>query len=171
MKHAHGKRIITGAAVIAVAAVASGAGLASASATGAAAAKTGTEHFYLMTTQPSAARYEIIATGVFTVGGTDISGSKTDTARFANGSFKVNHGGALHVIKQQFNPKTCFAVFEATSGITLSGGTGAYKGISGSGTATISEVAIGPKSKGTCNFNANPVANEQSITATAHVKL
>ena len=166
---AYSKRIVTGAAVIAVAAAASGTAVAAASPTGP--ANSGTEHFYLMTTQPSAAKYEIIATGVFTAGGTDISGSKSDTAKLAKGSFKVNHSGPFHIIKQQVNPKTCFAVFEATASITLSGGTGAYKGISGSGSATITDTAIGPKSKGKCNLNANPVANEQTITATAHVKV
>ena len=171
MKHAYTNRIITAAAVIAVAVAASGAAVAAASASATASANSGTEHFYLMTTQPSAAKYEIITTGVFTASGTDISGSKSDTVKLAKGSFKVNHSGPFHVIKQQVNPQTCFAVFEARAGISLSGGTGAYKGISGSGSALITDIAIGPKSKGKCNLNANPVANEETITATAHVKV
>ena len=163
----YSRRIVIGAAVIAVVAAASGAGVAAASATRS--ASSGTEHFYLMTTQPTAAKYEIIATGVFTASGTDVSGAKSDTVKLAKGSFKVNHSGPFHIIKQQVNPKTCFAVFEARASIRLSGGTGAYKGISGSGSATITDIAIGPKSKGKCNFNATPVANEETITATAHV--
>jgi hypothetical protein len=169
IKHAYSRRIVIGAAVIAVAAAASGAGVAAASAT--TSANTGTEHFYLMTTQPTAAKYEFIATGVFTASGTDVSGSKSDTVKLPKGSFKVNHGGQFHIIKQQVNAKTCFAVFEASAGISLSGGTGAYKGISGSGSATITDIAIGPKSKGKCNLNANPLANEETITAMAHVKV
>ena len=171
MKHAYSTRIVTAAAAIAVAAAASGAGLAAASTTATASATSGTEHFYLMTTQPTAAKYEIIATGVFTASGTDISGSKSDTVKLAKGSFKINHNGPLHIIKQQVNPKTCFAVFEARAGISLSGGTGAYKAISGAGSATITDIAIAPKSKGKCNLNANPLGNEETITATTHVKV
>jgi len=169
IRHAY-KRTVTGAAVIAVAVAASGAGLAAANASPTAPANSGTEHFYLMTTQPTAAKFQIIATGVFTAAGTDIAGSKADTVKLATGSFKVNHAGPLHILKQQVNPKTCFAVFEARAGLTISGGTGAYKAISGSGTGTITDIAIFPKSKGKCNLNANPVANEETITATAHVR-
>lgn len=172
IKHTYSKRLAAAAAaVIAVAAAAGGMGLAAANASATAPANAGTEHFYLMTTQPSAAKYEVIATGVFTKSGTDIAGSKADTVKLANGSFKVNHAGPFHIIKQEVNTKTCFAVFEASAGLKLSGGTGAYKGISGSGTATITDTAIAPKSKGKCNLNANPVANEETIVAKAHVKL
>jgi hypothetical protein len=145
-----------------------GAGFAAASARP---ALSGTEHFTLMTTQPSGSKYAIIASGVFTAGGVDTSGNTTDTATFANGSFKVHHGGKFKIIKQQLNQKTCLAVFEAKGPLTLGSGTGAYKGISGSGSAVISEMAIFKRTKGSCDPNVNPVSNEQTITATAHVKL
>jgi hypothetical protein len=145
-----------------------GAGLAAASARP---ASSGTEHFSLMTTQPSARKYTVIASGVFTAGGVDTSGNTTDTARFANGSFKIHHGGKFKILKEQVNEKTCLAVFEAKASITLGSGTGAYKGISGSGSALINEVAIFRRTKGSCNPNVNPLVNEQTITATAHVKL
>jgi hypothetical protein len=70
VKHAYSRRIVTGAAVIAVVAAASGAGLAAASASATASANSGTEHFYLMTTQPAAAKREIVPTGLFTASGT-----------------------------------------------------------------------------------------------------
>jgi hypothetical protein len=145
-----------------------GAGLAAASASPAA---SGTEHFSLMTTQPSASKYTIIASGVFTAGGVDTSGSSTDTAKFANGTFKIHHGGKVKVVKEQLNPRTCLELAIIKVKFTLGGGTGAYKGLSGSGTATINVLAIGSRSKGQCNPNANPLHNEQTITATAHVKL
>jgi hypothetical protein len=57
------------------------------------------------------------------------------------------------------------------SGFKVGGGTGAYQ-ISGSGTAVISALAIARRnSKGQCNPNANPVVNQQTITARAHVRL
>jgi hypothetical protein len=145
-----------------------GAGLAAASARP---ASSGNEHFSLMTTQPSASKYTIIASGVFTAGGVDTSGSTTDTATFANGSFKISHGGKIKILKEQVNQKTCLAVLEAQSSMTLGSGTGAYKGISGSGSVLINELAIFPRTKGRCNPNTSPLSNEQTITATAHVTL
>ena len=148
-----------------------GLGLASASARTAGPAVSGTEHFYLMTTQPSASKYAVIATGVFTAGGTDISGNTTDLVRLPGGTFKVHHGGALHIVKQQLNQKTCLAVFEATASLTVGNGTGKYKGISGSGKAVINEMIIARRTKGACNPNATPLVNEQTITAKATVHL
>jgi hypothetical protein len=171
MKHILTRKLAAAGAV-AIAAALCGTGLASASTSAAAPSASGTEHLYLMTTQPSASRYSIIVNGVFTAGGVDISGRTTDTVRVTDGTFKVHHGGAVHVIKQQLNPRTCLAQFEATGAITLGGGTGAYKKLTGSGKALISELAIARRnSKGACNLNANPLVNEQTITATAHVRL
>jgi hypothetical protein len=171
MKHTLPIRITVGAGAVSLAAALGGAGLAAASVRPAAPPKSGTEHFYLMTTQPSASRYSIITIGVFTAGGTDIAGGTTDTIKLPGGAFKVNHGGQPHLIKQQVNPATCLAVFEATVKITVGGGTGKYARITGSGTATINDLAIaGRTKKGACNFNANPVVNEETITAKAQVK-
>jgi hypothetical protein len=155
----------------AAAATVSGAGLASASTTGSA-ASSGTEHFNLMTTQPSASRYVVIASGLFTAGGIDVSGNTTDLVKLPGGSFKIHHGANVHIIKQQFNPKTCLATFKGEAAFTVSGGTGKYKRISGKGTAIISATEIAARTKaGACNMNANPAVLEQTITATAKVKL
>jgi hypothetical protein len=134
-------------------------------------ATSGTEHLYLMTTEPSAAKSELIATGVFTTNGTDVAGSTVDTAHVTGGTFKITHKSGFKIVKEMLNSKTCFAVFEATTKFTLGGGTGAYKGLSGSGKATINITEITAKKKGKCNPNVNPVANEQTITGTATVKL
>jgi hypothetical protein len=134
-------------------------------------AASGTEHFYLMTTQASAARYTVIATGVFTAGGVDISGNKIDTVKLTGGGFKINHGGVDHVITQQINPRTCLAKFVVSGKFTVFAGTGAYKGISGSGKALVDVLAIGARKNGQCNMNANPAFSEETITATAHVTL
>ena len=147
---------ITVAGLAAAAMLAGGAGLASASARPASSAISGTEHFSLMTTQPTAARFTIIATGVFTAGGTDISSQTTDLIKLPGGTFKVHHGGRIHILKEQLNRRTCLAVFEARAGLTLGGGTGKYKGISGSGTALISQTFIARRSHGACNPNSTP---------------
>ena len=164
------KKWIVLASTVATAGIVVGS-LATASASAMTPAASGTEHFSLMTTSPSASKYVIIASGVFTAGGVDKAGNTTDTARFANGSFKIHHGGKVKIVKEQLNAKTCLEMFVAKAKFTLGGGTGAYKGISGSGTATISGLAIASRSKGQCNPNANPLHNEETIRATGHVKL
>jgi hypothetical protein len=171
MKHTLPIRLAVGAGAVSLAAALGGAGLAAASVRPAAPPKSGTEHIYLMTTQPTESRYAVIATGVFTAGGTDIAGNTTDTVKLPGGTFKINHGGQPHNVKQQVDPTTCLGVFEATAKITVGGGTGKYRRITGSGSATINDMAIASRTKrGVCDFNANPVVNEQTITARAQVK-
>jgi hypothetical protein len=168
MKHTLPIRIAVGAGAVSFAAALGGAGLAAASVRPAAPPKSGTEHFYLMTTQPASSTFAVIVTGAFTVGGTDIAGNTTDTVKLPGGTFKVNHGGPMHVIKQQLNPATCIEVFEGTVKITVGGGTGKYAKIAGSGSATINVMGIASRTKrGACDFNANPAVNEETITATA----
>ena len=165
------KRIAALVGAAATATLISGAGLATASASPSSPAVSGTEHFYLMTTQPTATRYSVIATGLFTAGGTDISGRNSDLIKLPGGSFKIHHGGRLHVVKMQLNRKTCLANFVATAGFTVGNGTGVYKGISGSGKAVIKSLFIARRSKGACNANATPVVSQETITATGKVKL
>jgi hypothetical protein len=164
------KIAIAGSAAAAM--IASGAGLAAAStSTVQRSAASGTEHFSLMTTQPSASKYVVVASGLFTAGGVDISGNTVDLIRLSGGTFKINHGSAVHVLKEKLNNKTCLMQFAATAKFTVEDGTRAYKGITGSGKALISGTGIARRSHGQCNPNANPVVLEQTITATGHVHL
>jgi hypothetical protein len=128
----------------------------------------GTENFQIMTTSATSSTFGVIAHGVFTAAGVDHSGSKVDTLVFPNGSFKMTHTGKA---RQTFNPKTCLLTISEKAVITLSGGTGAYKGISGKGTAQASILAIGAKSSGKCSMTKPPVALQQVIKATASVTL
>jgi hypothetical protein len=165
-------RKITAALTTAAAAIlATGVGLGTASASPAApAAASGAEHFYLMNASATSNRLSLIATGVFTGAGVDISGNSSDTVQLPGGTFKIIHSangpGASHA-----NPTTCFATFSGTSPFTVSGGTGRYKHISGSGKAVITFVGIAPRAHGKCNFNANPVAQQETIVGTAKVHL
>jgi|HubBroStandDraft_4_1064222.scaffolds.fasta_scaffold80962_3 hypothetical protein len=152
--------------------IASGAGFALASSsTPQRPAASGTEHFSLMSTQPSASKYVMIASGVFTASGTDTSGNNVDTVKLTGGTFKINHNFPPQHLKENLNQKTCLETFSLTSKFTLEDGTGKYKGISGSGSARISALAIARRSAGKCNPNANPTVSEQTIIATAHVHL
>jgi hypothetical protein len=128
----------------------------------------GTENFQIMTTSATSSTFSVIAHGVFTVAGVDHSGSKVDTLVFPNGSFKMTHTGKA---RQTFNPKTCLVTISEKAVITLSGGTGAYKDISGKGAAQASILAIGAKSGGKCSMTKPPVALQQVIKATASVTL
>jgi hypothetical protein len=133
---------------------------------------TGNEHFSLMTTQPSAARYVVIANGLFTAGGVDISGAKVDLVKLPTGTFRVHHGGAVTVIRQTLNPLTCLATFSGKVAITIGQGTGQFKGITGSGTATVNSVAILTRNKQhRCATARNPAVLEQTISANATVTL
>ena len=102
-------------------------------------AVSGTENFQAISSATASTR-SVIASGVFTKGGVDHVGNKVDTFVFSNGRFKVAHSKGTG--RPTLNPKTC--LFSATihGTIALSGGTGAYKGISGKGTYQFNELAI-----------------------------
>lgn len=130
----------------------------------------GTEHFYAMTTSPTSTQDSAIATGVFTAGGVDMTGRTVDTLKFPRGTFKVNHGATSG--KQTLNPKTCLFTVSETATYTISGGTGAYAGISGQGTAKISILAVASRnSKGQCSQTLTPVAWQQVIEGSGPIHL
>jgi hypothetical protein len=140
-----------------------------------AATLTGTEHFQLVGTSATSNRLNILAWGPFATVGTDFestsnSATGTDLAKVTGGTFKIIH--TFKSEKQTMNPRTCFLSVVGKGTYRLSGGTGAYKGISGSGSFTLTVYAIAARTKkGACNENANPVGFQQVITAAGPVKL
>ena len=132
-------------------------------------AASGTENFQLMSTSATSNTARVIASGVFTAGGIDRQGSKVDTLVFPNGTFKIAHSRGTGTPK--LNPKTCLLTLNLRGTIALSGGTGAYKGISGKGTYQFSELAILARSGGKCTMTKPPVASQVIIKATASVTL
>lgn len=129
----------------------------------------GIEKFQLMSTSATSSTSSIIARGVFTAGGVDHAGSKVDTAVFPNGSFKIAHSKGTGT--SSFNKKTCLRTFTRHGTYTLSGGTGHYAGISGSGTYRVSILAVAARSGGQCSKTKPPVAFQQIIKASGPVKL
>ena len=112
----------------------------------------------------------MVATGAFTAGGLNRSGSKTDTATFPGGSFKISHSRGHG--KQTFHPKTCLLVISEHGTFKVGGGAGKYAGISGHGTYQVSILAVGARNaKGACSKTAPPVAWEQVIKASGPVTL
>jgi hypothetical protein len=132
-------------------------------------AVSGTENFQIMTTSATATTIPVIAHGLFTAAGVNHTGNKIDTLVFPNGSFKINHANVP--FKQTFNKKTCLLTVTGRGAVTLFGGTGAYKGISGKPVATLSILAIAARSKGKCSMTKPPVAFQQLIKASGKVTL
>ena len=132
-------------------------------------AASGPEHFQLMSTSATSNTASVIASGVFTAGGVDHMGSKVDTLVFANGSFKVAHSKGTG--RPKLNPKTCLLTLMVRGTVALSGGTGAYKGISGKGTYQFNQLAILAKVGGKCSMKKPPVAFQALIKASAMVTL
>jgi len=127
----------------------------------------GIEHFQLVTTSATATTQPVIATGVFTAGGVDHQGSKTDTFVFPGGSFKVAHSQGTGT--QNLNPKTCLVTVRVHGTYTLSGGTGKYAGIRGHGIYHLSILGIAARSGGKCTTHKPPVAWQQIIQASGPV--
>jgi hypothetical protein len=128
----------------------------------------GTEHFSIVsTTDPSTD--SIIATGLFTAGGTDQAGSKVDKIKLSNGSFEIKHTGHA---KSGLNAKTCLYTTEGSGTYSLADGSGAYKGIKGTGkyTETVHVVFLKTKS-GACNSDANPSALHYTVSASGPASL
>ena len=123
--------------------------------TAGASATTGTESFTAITTNPGSGVASLIATGGFTAGGTVLVAKHAETVRFAGGKFKlVLHGpGSKHV---SLNPTTCLYTKTGSGSYTLADGTGAYKGISGSGKISFSLRAAYPLVNGKCPSNDQP---------------
>ena len=141
------------------------------------AAVSGVQHFQMMNTSTSqtANNGPLLAYGVVTAAGTDHQNANgTDTFRFSGGTIAVKHTTKKGTQRQSFNPKTCLFQYSERGTFKLAGGTGKYKGVSGSGTYALSVIGIGPKLKnGTCNPSqtARALGQQQEIQAVGKIKL
>lgn len=163
------RKTITSTIVAAAAAAAvSGAGMALAS-TGST-GSSGAESFQLMSTSGTGSTSSVIARGVFTGAAVDHQQAHNmDTFVFKNGTVRVHHTNGKG--RQSFNPKTCLMTISLHGTYKLSGGTGAYAGISGSGKYQLSILGVGARSGGKCSRTKPPVAFQQIIKASGPVKL
>ena len=130
----------------------------------------GIEHFQGMSTDPTGAETTVIARGVFTAGGVDITTSNTtDTFKFPNGTIRVRHSPGTG--PQSFNRHTCLLTVHQHGTYRLLGGTGKYAGISGHGRYRLDILAVAARSHGKCNQNKPPAAFELIIRAAGPVHL
>jgi hypothetical protein len=134
------------AAVLAIVAIASGLALAS---TAGASTSTRTEHFSFIDTSinQTSVAYSAIATGGFTAGGTATKNGAVFTMQFPSGTITLN-------VKTSHSHKTesptCFQSKTSAGNYKISGGTGTYQGISGSGSATVNVTIVETPTNGTC---------------------
>jgi hypothetical protein len=148
-------------------------GLSAASAAPAAhAAKSGTEHFQLVTASATSNKGPVIAYGLFGAAGTDHMGNTVDKFVFKAGTFKVWHSKGTGA--PRFNTKTCVLTATIHGTFKVYGGTGTYAKISGHGHYVVTYIAISKrKTNGSCNSNQNalPAAVQQIIQASGPIKL
>jgi hypothetical protein len=120
-------------------------------------------NFQIMTTSATARTTHFIADGLFTGGGKDISGNKTDTVDLSGGTFKIRHSAGHG--KQSFDPATCLLKINERGGYKLEDGTGKFAGISGHGRYHLRILGIfALKPNGKCS-QRKAVAWEQIIKA------
>jgi hypothetical protein len=130
----------------------------------------GIERFQFMSTSDTSPNSTVIARGVFTAGGVDIStGNTTDTLKFPNGTIRLRHSPGTG--PQSFNPRTCLNTVNQHGTYRLVGGTGKYAGISGHGRFQLDVLAVGARSHGKCSQTKPLAAFELIIRASGPVHL
>ena len=134
-------------------------------------AVSGTENFQMMTTSGTSSTASVIASGVFTAPAVDHENHSNNTAKFvfANGTVSVKHSSGTG--QQSFDPKTCLLTVNLHGTYQITSGSGAYAGITGSGTYKLSILAIAARSGGKCTQSQPPVAWHQVINASGPVSL
>jgi hypothetical protein len=121
------------------------------------------EHFRIISVS-AATRSSVLATGTFTAGGYQVSGpvtslQATDTVVFPNGRFTVRR----HITRQVIPlPTSQCEISETINGtLAIGGGTGAYRGMTGTGAFVQRISGVLPRSHGQCG---GPMTVYQSIT-------
>jgi len=128
------------------------------------------DYIQLMTTSATSNNLGAIEWGsVYTGAGVDHSGNSVDTLVFPGGTYKTRHGAGTGT--QTLDPKTCLLRVNLHGTDTTYGGTGRFRGISGTGTWQASVLAIFPRSAGKCATSRVPLAFQQIITGSGRTKL
>jgi hypothetical protein len=137
----------------------------------------------IFVTNTSATKAKILVTGAIGDFGTTISQDANGKAD-PNGDFQkviLKHGGflvdgtalnkKLNSARPTINTTNCSIVFSGTGPTTVKDGTGAYAGISGKVTITVTFAGIAPKTAKGCNLanNAPTFGQYQSITGAGTV--
>lgn len=146
-------------------------GAAAFAAASAASPSTKTEHLTLITTSTTARPvYSVIATGAFIDGGIATHERKGElTLHLSSGTISLTRTKPHpHVTKTQ-TATACMQTAHSTFSYTIVHGTGAYKGITGSGRATDHDALVEQVVRGNCSPNF--AAAQGVITATGPMLL
>jgi hypothetical protein len=147
-------------------------GAAAFAAASAATPSTKTEHFTLITTSTTARKpvYSVIATGAFIDGGIATHERKGRLKlHLTSGTITLNRRKPHPQVTKTETATACMQTASSSFSYTIAQGTGAYKGISGSGRATDHDAVIEQVVHGSCSTN---FATAQGvITATGAVSL
>jgi hypothetical protein len=113
------------------------------------------------------------ASGSFAdTGSINLSGNgKSAVLHLRNGTIAMSHGRGTS--QQSLDRANCHAILvESGLKYQITGGTGRYSRISGSGTAELTLIAALPKDHGTCNASqsAVPTSARETFTATGPVR-
>jgi hypothetical protein len=118
--------------------------------------------------------FGVIATGAFTDAGTILingPGKHAATMLLSHGTIKAE-ARFTKPPQVDVNAKTCFVAERSAGTLKLFGGTGTYKGITGSGKFTQSASEIVPTMRGKCAFSGETfVGSQQTISARLRVSL
>jgi hypothetical protein len=113
----------------------------------------GAEHFRIISVAASSRRQSVLATGAFTAGGYQVPGRVTglravDKMVFPNGTFLVTRRITKQVLPV---PTSSCQISETIRGtLSISGGTGSYRGMSGGGAFLLQISGVIRKSHGKC---------------------
>ena len=125
-----------------------------------------TERFTFVSTNVTADKFSVIATGVFTAGGTATPLAGNDTLKFPNGTIEVTPKSASKPVYNT-STKTCYESLSQKGSYTIAGGTGRYNGITGSGKFTLSIRQVGPVVNGKCDTKTSKRVASQGILIAA----
>jgi hypothetical protein len=138
----------------------------------AATASTKTEHFRLIVTSTTARQpvYSVIATGAFIDGGTAThEGKRALRLHLSSGTITLDAKKQHPRITKTKTATACMQTGSTRITYTIAQGTGAYKGISGSGRASDNDAFIEQVVRGDCSPNFT--AAQGIITASGRVSL
>jgi hypothetical protein len=113
----------------------------------------GAEHFRIISVAATSRRQSVLATGAFTAGGYQVPGKvtslrATDKMVFPNGTFLVTRRITKQVLPL---PTSSCQIAETIHGtLSISGGTGSYRGIRGGGAFLLKISGVIARSRGKC---------------------
>jgi hypothetical protein len=129
----------------------------------------GTEHMTYVGNSVTSGVYSVIATGVFTDGGSINLSAQTGLIKLGAGSITVQP--KFGKMTQRFNKRTCLLTMTGSGTYKIVKGTRRYAGITGSGHfKTVDEQVNARKANGTCS-TTRELAFQGAITLTGPVTL